>query len=264
MTLSISRGEQVAAGAQDQVQIGLDQRRRGEATGAGLDLGPQRAEEVDVLGQLGLFDAGALGAHDKAAGDGARGRHLLDGGAQALALGLVGDALADADVRGRRHVDDVAAGQRDVRGDARALGAQRVLGDLAQDVLALADDLADGGLGGRALVRGGDGLVDHTVLVGLGLLLVVGVRGLGAAHGRREDVVHVEEGRPVEAHVHERRLHARQDAGHLALVDVPDEAQVVVALDVDLRGRSVFQQGHSGLAEGPIDEDRRLHAQAGR
>ncbi len=50
----------------------------------------------------------------------------------------------------RRQVDDVAARQRDVAGDAGALGADGLLGDLDEDLLALAHDLADGGALGDA------------------------------------------------------------------------------------------------------------------
>jgi hypothetical protein len=55
------------------------------------------------------------------------------------------DAARDADVLHRRHVDDVAARERDVARHARALGADRVLGHLDDDLLPLLDDLVDGG-----------------------------------------------------------------------------------------------------------------------
>ncbi len=53
--------------------------------------------------------------------------------------------LRDADVIDRGQVHDVAAGQRDVAGAPGALGADGLLGDLDDDLLAFADDLADGG-----------------------------------------------------------------------------------------------------------------------
>ena len=46
------------------------------------------------------------------------------------------DLARNAHVLQRRHVDHVAAGQRDVRGDARALLSQRLLGDLNDNLLA--------------------------------------------------------------------------------------------------------------------------------
>ena len=62
----------------------------------------------------------------------------LDDVAEALALVVVVDAARDADVAGLRHVDDVAAGNRDEGRDARALGPERLLGDLDEDLLAAA------------------------------------------------------------------------------------------------------------------------------
>ena len=59
-----------------------------------------------------------------------------DQAAQARTLFGGADAARDADVIDRGHVDQEAAGQRDVAGDARALFAQRLLGDLHDDFLA--------------------------------------------------------------------------------------------------------------------------------
>ena len=56
----------------------------------------------------------------------------------------LGDLARDADVVDGRHVDQEAAGQRDVRGDARALLAQRLLGDLNDDLLAFLQQIGDG------------------------------------------------------------------------------------------------------------------------
>ena len=48
----------------------------------------------------------------------------------------------------RRHVDHVAARQRNVRSDARALLSERLLGDLNDDLLAFLQQLGDGWQGG--------------------------------------------------------------------------------------------------------------------
>ena len=45
------------------------------------------------------------------------------------------------DVIDGRHVDHIAAGQGDVRGDARALLAERLLGDLDDDFLAFLEQV---------------------------------------------------------------------------------------------------------------------------
>ncbi len=64
------------------------------------------------------------------------GRCALQNAFQAQAFFVAGDLARDAHVFERRHVDHVAAGQRDVRSDARAFLAQRLLGDLNDDLLA--------------------------------------------------------------------------------------------------------------------------------
>ena len=61
------------------------------------------------------------------------------------------DLAAHADLGGVRHVDEEPAGERDLRGDPAALGADRLLGDLDQEGLALLQDVLD--VRGR---RGGD------------------------------------------------------------------------------------------------------------
>ena len=56
------------------------------------------------------------------------------------------DAARDADVIDRRHEHQVAAGQRDVAGDARALGADRLLGHLDDDLLPFLEQVLDADL----------------------------------------------------------------------------------------------------------------------
>ena len=71
---------------------------------------------------------------DEAAGERALG--FADEPAEALTLLGRADAARNADVIDRRHVNQEAARERDVASDARALFAQRLLGDLHQDFLA--------------------------------------------------------------------------------------------------------------------------------
>ncbi len=105
------------------------------------DLAPEADEVADVLLQLLLRQPLGHRAHDETA---RRRLHAVDRLAQPRALLVAADALADADVLERRQVHDVAAGQRDVAGAPGALGADGLLGDLDDDVLALLDDVADG------------------------------------------------------------------------------------------------------------------------
>ena len=125
-----------------------------------------------------------------------RDERVLDLLAQDLALGLVLDALRDADVRVLRQVDEEPAGDRDLRGQARALGADGVLHDLHQQRLPLGEDLLDGRLAALAVWRATQ----------------MSATCRKAARG--------------EADLDERRLHAGQHAAHAAEVDVADDAAV--------------------------------------
>ena len=70
-------------------------------------------------------------------------RSLVNDALQPLALFLGSDLARHADVIHRRHVDQETARQRDVAGDARALLADRLLGDLYQDLLAFFQQVGD-------------------------------------------------------------------------------------------------------------------------
>ena len=133
-----------------------------------------------------------------------------------------------------RHVDEVARRNRDERREARALGAERILEHLHQDVVALADELAD----------------------------VVGARRVARAFGvgRLHDVGDVQERRALEPDVDERGLHARQHARHAALVEVAGEAAPARALDEQLLQHAVLEQRRARLARAHVDEHLRGHA----
>jgi hypothetical protein len=91
-------------------------------------------EEAEVGAEIFFRSALGGGAHDESAGGFAA---LVDENPlEALALLVGGDFAADADVRDGGHEDQEAAGQGDVRGDARALLGDGLLGDLNQNLLA--------------------------------------------------------------------------------------------------------------------------------
>ena len=117
-------------------------------------------------------------------------------------------------------------------GQPRALGAQRVLEDLHHQVLAFGEDALDRA---RALA------------------------GVAVA----PDVGHVQEGGALQAHVHERGLHARQHAHHAAKVDVADEAARVLALDVQLLHHAVVEQRDTRLLRREVDEISLAHGAPG-
>src|SRR5665213_732189 len=125
---------------------------RGALVGFGADILPQVVEEQHVAGDF-VFGAAFGGGTGDESTDGA-GAFTLQNAFQAQAFFVAGDFAGDAHVLERRHVDHVAAGQRDVRGDARAFGAEGFFGDLDDDFLAFFQQIADGGL---ALVGTRDG-----------------------------------------------------------------------------------------------------------
>ena len=129
--------------------------------------------------------------------------------AQALAL-LVVEALGDADALAGRRVDHVAPGDRQLHRQPRALGLQRVLDDLDDDLLAGLEQLGD--LLARALAAAALDL-----------------------DAREHDLVDVQEAVLVEPDVDERRLEPGQDVVDLALVDVAHDGAVAAALEVELR-----------------------------
>jgi len=143
-------------------------------------IGPQFAQVGDVGGEL--FVGGVLGhrADDVAAAFFGR-QQVADPLAQGFAAGFVTDALGDADVLVLGQVDEHAAGDGDLRGQPRALGADGILEYLDDEVLAFGEDALDG---------------------------AQRVAGVAVA----PDVGHVQEGGALEADVHEGGLHAGQHA----------------------------------------------------
>src|SRR5262249_20447756 len=133
---------------------------------------------------------------------------LLDQLAEPRAL-VVGQPLGDPDAAALRHVDEVAARDRELHREARALRLQRVLDDLDDDLLAGLDELVDATAPAAAPL--GDGLT-----------------------AGQDDLVDVEEAVSLQADVHERRLHPGQDVVDLALVDVADDRAAAAALNVEL------------------------------
>jgi hypothetical protein len=148
--------------------------------------------------------------------------------AQVLALGLVADALRDADVRVLRQVHEEPAGDRDLRREPRALAADGVLHDLDEERLALAQDPLDG-------------------------------LGLAVAVARRPDVGHVQEGRARQADLDEGGLHPREDAADAAEVDVAHDPAARVALDVQLLHRALLGDRDPRFLRGDVDQDLLVH-----
>ena len=195
---------------------------------------PQFGQKVHVGTQRGLVRAFGDRAHDVAAGR-VGAEFIFDDTAQPRALGLVLDAGRYADAMSARHVHHIARRQCHERRQARALGAERILDDLHEQLVALADQRAD----------------------------VVGARlRRGIALGRDGEVGGMEERRTVEPDFDERRLHARQHARGAALVDVARQAAAVGPLEVDLDQHAVLDDGGTRFARRDVDQDFSRHEAA--
>ena len=129
--------------------------------------------------------------------------------AQPVAL-LVVQAARYADALALRHVDEVAARDRELHRQARPLRLQRILDRLDQDLLAGLEQLRD-----------------------LPALAAATASACNLDAGD-DHVVGVQEAVLLEPDVHEGGLEAGQDVVHLALVDVADDRARTAPLDVEL------------------------------
>ena len=198
-----------------------------------------------------------------------------------------------------RHEDEEPARHRDVRGQARALRAERLLDDLDQHLLALfqqvfdlgfrpvavvaragpgriavaaaafhlyrrgrRDRLFDGGDGGR---RAGFDVVGEPGYCGrerrrLWRLVLV-VAGLEPVEllDGIDDFGDVEKRVPFETDVNEGGLHAREDLGDPPLVDVADDSARPLALDEDLDDLIVLEDGDPRIVVARGDDHLLVH-----
>ncbi len=134
-----------------------------------------------------------------------------------LAFG-VGKFAADSGRRGARHVDQVATGQRHLRGQSSALVTDGILADLHHDVVAGLERLLD---------------------------LAVGPAESG---GLPVHLAGVEHAVAAAADVDERRLHRRQHVLHDAQVDVADQGRRSRAGDEVFDDDAVLEHGDLGVA----------------
>ena len=203
--------EDVADRLDGQVRLGVEQ-LGGEHLGAGrllLDALPLGAQTVDVVLQLLLGGALGRGAHDHA---GVLRQVVLEDLLQTRAL-HVRQLAGDAGHRASGHVHEVAAGQGDLAGQAGALVAHRVLGDLDEHGVAGLERVLD--LPGLAVQLGGVPV----------------------------DLARVEHGVASAADVHERGLHGRQHVLDLAQVHVADHRVLRGVRDEVLGQHAVLEHG---------------------
>ena len=201
-------------------QVLVQQLRRLGAERPLADRRPEVAQIGDVGAQLVLARGFGERAHDEAAFL-LRRQELLQPVAQLCAAVLVLDLLRDADVRIVRQVDEQPPGERDLRREARALRADRVLDHLHLHGLPFGQDF----------------------FYRLARLAVF------------PDVGHVQERGALEADVDEGRLHPRQHARHAAHVDVAHQATAARALDEQFLDHAGGNDGNARLARRDVNEN---------
>src|SRR5690606_30666896 len=150
----------------------------------------------------------------------------------ALALALIADLPGNPDVIDTGHQDEVSAGNGEVAGNTGALGADRFLDDLDDDLLAHPEVVVDG----RPLQI-------------LGRLVFV------TLHPQRVGIIDVEERIALQADVDEGRLHSRQDVFDPPLVNVSDDPLGQGTFNEDVHQASVLENGPPGLVVINGDED---------
>src|ERR1700686_4746074 len=123
----------IAQDAFHEIQIAMEERGSFALLATLLDFVPGSAEEFDVGANFFVGGAASRGAYDEAAGVAAA--RFADEPAQTRAIIGAVDFARDADVIDGRHVHEKTSGQSDVTGDARALFAEGLLGDLDDYIL---------------------------------------------------------------------------------------------------------------------------------
>src|SRR6184192_3691500 len=138
-----------------------------------LDLLPQAVQVIDLALAALLRQVFGDGADDPAAR--ILRDQLRDEVAQLGALITILDLARDADLGRERHVDQEAAGERNLRGDARSLGPDRLFDDLNElrfAALQLVADVGQAASGGAAATTPVPGPVAVVFVVVIGGLVV--------------------------------------------------------------------------------------------
>ena len=184
-----------------------------------------------------MVSADAGGANDEAALLGRLER--IQDLPQALALGFILDLARDAHLAHARHHHEDAAGDGEIGRQGRALGADALLDDLDDDLIAPAKAALD-----RRAVAAGELAPD-----GLGDILAL------AAEIAGQQVGDVQEAVAAQAKIDKGGLDRRLDVDHPAFVDVADVGGGAGPLDVELFQFAVLHQGDSAfLALGDVNQ----------
>ena len=131
----------VSQNSLDNVVVMVQQGRRGTAFGPVANVEPLVVKEQHVSANVFFADSLARCSHDETA------RHAgavrLNDLSQANAFLVGGNLPGYTDVIHRRHVDQKAARQGNMRGDAGAFSAEGFLGDLNQHLLTFREQIGN-------------------------------------------------------------------------------------------------------------------------
>src|SRR5207302_2221055 len=214
-------GEEISDDAQRQLGLLVDQLGRLRVLRLRLDRAPEPLQEDEVALDVLLGRALGGGADDHAA---LLHVEALEDVLQTVPLVVV-EPARDAEAFSLRDENHEPAGQRDLRGEPRALRLHRILDGLDEDRLAARDEILD--------------------------LASVPLLELGA-----DDLVDVEEAVLLEADLDEGGLHPGQDVVDAAEVDVARDRATFRPLEVDLGDALVFEDCDAALAD--VDGDEQL------
>src|SRR5258706_2427631 len=187
-------GQLIAQDALDDIEIVMQQHRRGPALGLLTNILPEVIQKLHVGRDFFLGPSLGRGARDEAAHRTRAPR--LQNAFQAQALIVARNFSRDAHVLERRHIDYVAPRQGDVRSDPRALLAQRLFRDLNDNLLAFLEQVGDrrlslywarcGALNRRGSRAGVVRAAVPAMLLWAGILRPAGIRAsAAAAHAAR-------------------------------------------------------------------------------
>ena len=231
-------GEQVAHRSEGDIEILVDQGGDLRTSGQVPDFIPEEHEKFHI--RLEFLDLGMLGdgPDDKA---GALRPDFLDLFLQDGADLFVLDFSGDPDMVGQGDENEIPAGQGDMAGEPGALGADGILADLHQDILAFGQQVLDivtlaATYVVFALDRGrfidGQGwfLPEHSFFDIL----------LGDI-----DIIDIEKAGALEADIDKCGLHSRQDAHHPAAIDISLEAFFHRPLHMEFAEDVIFNKGQS-------------------
>src|SRR4029453_3407764 len=167
------------------------------------------------------------------------------------------DLAGDADVIDGRHEDEEPARERRMRGQSRALCAQRLLGHLDDNLLSFLQQFFDFGLGTPIAPF-------PAIAAALGVAAIILVVGIEAIEflDRVDDVRDIQEPIAFERDINERALHAGEHFRYPALVYVANDSPMTRALDENLGDEIFLEDRDHRLVPAGRDDHFLLHSRS--